>query len=277
MQIPKKSTVLPTQWDHLNFEGKANIGDFIFPRNYCELRKTHFIEKIKHIAHPAMAFYNNRLETFRNPRWPIQIKQTAERLAEAGWFYEKKSDCTTTFCCGISHENWLRDEDEWENHLQISARKEARACMLLDIFITGLERQRELSDITVWDNVPEVLPFGKIIFNRDEDVDKDEVAKTYCRLYNDHFMSYSNRLFSFDEGWNKQLIPKKEDLAEAGFYYEGIRDECRTFCCGKIVDNWKPLTSPMAPLYQHVKICNECGLLPFFKRYSGIKFVAASF
>ena len=27
IQIPKKSTVLPMQWDHLNFEGETTIGD----------------------------------------------------------------------------------------------------------------------------------------------------------------------------------------------------------------------------------------------------------
>ena len=52
------------------------------------------------------------------------------------------------------------------------------------------------------------------------------------------YLSLAERLATFNT-WPKQMNPKPEELAQAGFFYEGVSDTCCCFYCGVIVHNWE--------------------------------------
>ena len=72
------------------------------------------------------------------------------------------------------------------------------------------------------------------------------------------FMQYSkesSRLASFAT-WPKQMNPKPEELAKAGFFYEGVSDTCRCFHCGLIVHNWEVDDNAVEQHFRHSRKCN---------------------
>ena len=251
----------------------------IFPQNYCNVTIEELEEKLRHhhIAYPHMIFNLNRLNSF-SKRWSIQMKQKPYKMAEAGWFYEGTT--SKTFCCGIEKDDWWDDDDVWTIHLRESKKVNKVQCKLYDIFLEGIEKEKYLTNTTVWDSVKlsfpgrekgEIVevPFGKEVFDRDDIVSKDELANICTHVYDVDKMTHFDRMNTF-ENWNKQLIPNSQDLSDAGFFYTGENDSCRTFCCGIMVYDWEPFPSPMAPLYQHQLANKKCPVLPFFKHYPGL-------
>ncbi|CAH2017741.1 unnamed protein product [Acanthoscelides obtectus] len=68
------------------------------------------------------------------------------------------------------------------------------------------------------------------------------------------FSTVESRLRSFI-GWSSELIQTPELLAQAGFYYEGIRDQVRCFHCDGGLKHWDPHDDPglnMLDGFQHV-------------------------
>ena len=68
----------------------------------------------------------------------------------------------------------------------------------------------------------------------------------------------SDRLSSFNT-WPKQMNPKPEELAQAGFFYEGVSDYCRCFYCGLSVGEWEVDDKPIK---EHAKWQPSC---PYWK------------
>nr|7NK0_D Chain D, Baculoviral IAP repeat-containing protein 3 [Homo sapiens]7NK0_E Chain E, Baculoviral IAP repeat-containing protein 3 [Homo sapiens] len=51
-------------------------------------------------------------------------------------------------------------------------------------------------------------------------------------------------------------VPVSErSLARAGFYYTGVNDKVKCFCCGLMLDNWKRGDSPTE---KHKKLYPSC-------------------
>ena len=65
-------------------------------------------------ASPEYMSYIDRLNTFTT--WPIQIAQTKESLARAGFWYTTLSDKVECFSCGISLMKWNANDDPWKEH-----------------------------------------------------------------------------------------------------------------------------------------------------------------
>lgn len=60
-------------------------------------------------------------------------------------------------------------------------------------------------------------------------------------------------------------VPVSErSLARAGFYYTGVNDKVKCFCCGLMLDNWKQGDNPIE---KHKKLYPSCGFVQ--KLYSG--------
>ena len=68
------------------------------------------------------------------------------------------------------------------------------------------------------------------------------------------YIYYEDRLRSF-ELWSNQIIPTKESLAKAGFWYTQIGDKVTCFCCGVSLYEWKPSDNPCL---EHVKYSAQC-------------------
>nr|XP_053653956.1 baculoviral IAP repeat-containing protein 8-like [Cherax quadricarinatus] len=58
--------------------------------------------------------YKSRLKSFRG--WPNTLKQRAEQLAEAGFFYRNLSDHVQCFYCGGGLRNWEAEDIPWNEH-----------------------------------------------------------------------------------------------------------------------------------------------------------------
>lgn len=67
--------------------------------------------------HPEFLSYNERLKTFRD--WPLQMTQTGQEMAKAGYVYNNQNDSTTCFWCGNSVFKWLPYEHPVGEHKRL--------------------------------------------------------------------------------------------------------------------------------------------------------------
>lgn len=256
------------------FADKEDLGAFIFPPGYCEIPIEHFEKMMPYPANASEAFFEDRMNSLTS--WPIQMSQNKFKMAQAGWYYTGYSDLAKTFCCGVSHKGWEKNQDPWVVHNKKSIKDFNSFCALSELYKQGVERKKDNSGTTVWDTlfIPDYV--GMIVFNY-PDVDKEHLANKVFQVYNPSYLAYYSRLNSFRGLWNKHLRPKPKHLAEAGFFYDNIGDRCVTFCCGAVVDNWKPNVNPIFPTLQHFAANKNCLVLPFFKYYKGKVFWSFSF
>lgn len=63
------------------------------------------------------ADYRERLSSFEF--WPIQIKQTPEQMAEAGFFYKGSDDLVQCFQCSLKVRRWEEGDDVYAEHARI--------------------------------------------------------------------------------------------------------------------------------------------------------------
>ena len=73
------------------------------------------------------------------------------------------------------------------------------------------------------------------------------------------FCKESSRMKTFST-WPKQMNPKPDELAKAGFFYEGVSDTCRCFFCGVIVHNWEIKDEAFE---EHLKHSPKCHYLTY--------------
>jgi hypothetical protein len=66
------------------------------------------------------------------------------------------------------------------------------------------------------------------------------------------YASYEDRLETF-ENWPRQMMPKKEELAKAGFCYLNIGDMVKCFYCDTGLKDWDILDDPFE---EHKKWCD---------------------
>lgn len=66
-------------------------------------------------ARPEYATLESRVSTFRN-KWPSNLSQSAEELAEAGFYYCGYSDQVECFFCAGSLNGWAAEDQPWEEH-----------------------------------------------------------------------------------------------------------------------------------------------------------------
>ena len=69
------------------------------------------------------------------------------------------------------------------------------------------------------------------------------------------YRKQSDRMKSFVT-WPKQMNPKPEELAKAGFFYEGVSDSCCCFHCGLYVHNWESDDDAIEEHFRHQPKCN---------------------
>ena len=57
-----------------------------------------------------------RIASFKNGLWPIQMTQTPRDMASAGMFYTGEADRTVCFYCGKGFVAWQLQDDPFEEH-----------------------------------------------------------------------------------------------------------------------------------------------------------------
>lgn len=66
------------------------------------------------VTYSNFSSFKERLNSFIE--WPIQMKQMAEMMSRAGFFYTGSSDRTICFMCGGGVKNWYCTDDPWVVH-----------------------------------------------------------------------------------------------------------------------------------------------------------------
>ena len=98
---------------------------------------------------------------------------------------------------------------------------------------------------------PKPWSFGNPLFRGEVDNEWKPKFMQYCKE--------SSRLASFTT-WPKQMNPKPEKLAKAGFFYEGVSDTCRCFHCGLIVHNWEVDDDAVE---EHFQLSRKCHFVEY--------------
>lgn len=69
----------------------------------------------KPVHFPQYSTYQNRLNSYGD-HWPTGIKQKPDVLAECGFVYDGHGDRTYCYCCGGGLQDWVENDDPWEQH-----------------------------------------------------------------------------------------------------------------------------------------------------------------
>ncbi|NWU40574.1 BIR7B protein, partial [Hylia prasina] len=78
-----------------------------------------------------------------------------------------------------------------------------------------------------------------------------------CQLFDSSMRSVARRMRTF-QLWPCTAPVSAQDLAEAGFFYVGPRDEVQCFCCGGVLKDWRPGDCPMI---EHLNFFPSCKYL----------------
>ncbi|XP_062616598.1 baculoviral IAP repeat-containing protein 7-B-like [Saccostrea cucullata] len=85
------------------------------------------------------------------------------------------------------------------------------------------------------------------------------------------YAQLSKREATFEQGWPEPLLGKIPDLARAGFYYRGMKDNATCFHCGMTLTNWDLEEDPYA---EHAYWNPNC---PYINQYKGRSWVMSIF
>lgn len=198
----------------------------------------------------------DRLKTFGS--WNKQL--SAELLASAGFYYTGISDIVRCFRCNVEGQDWVEGDNPLEDHKTWSPNCEFIANHtpesidnLLEYLSIGLRSYIAKSV----QNTEELFEFKKlnIITNKKPRYNK------YTHL--------EVRLQTF-KTWPENLTQKGKILAEAGFYYTGIKDKVLCFHCGGGLNDWDESDDPWL---EHAFWFPNCQYLKIMKGATFIKTV----
>ncbi|KAM6053905.1 baculoviral IAP repeat-containing protein 7 [Chlamydotis macqueenii] len=85
-------------------------------------------------------------------------------------------------------------------------------------------------------------------------VEEAELRAARCQLFESSMRSEARRLRTFRQ-WPSTSPVSARDLVKAGFFFVGPRDEVQCFCCGGVLQDWRPGDCPIA---EHLKFFPSC-------------------
>ncbi|KAL3279746.1 hypothetical protein HHI36_017254 [Cryptolaemus montrouzieri] len=182
-----------------------------------------------------------RLTSFRN--WPIPHIVTPESLASAGFYYYDSGDNTKCAYCNGIMTSWLPEDDPDKEHKRHFPNCPYVISTISPRLLDRLPRDNSLTNVD-------------LVANENLDalgVNAHKIPKKPSCA------TLESRLRTFNT-WPSELIQTPEDLAQAGFYYEGIGDQVRCFHCDGGLRHWDPEDDPWTeharwfPLCSFVKI-----------------------
>ncbi|XP_045474277.1 baculoviral IAP repeat-containing protein 7-A [Harmonia axyridis] len=191
-----------------------------------------------------------RLSSFRN--WPVPHIVAPESLARAGFYYYDCGDNTKcAFCNGVMT-SWLPEDDPDKEH-----KRHFPTCPFVISTISPRLLERLPRDNT--------LTNVDLVSNENLDtlgVNAHKIPKKPSCA------TLESRLRTFNT-WPSQLIQTPEDLANAGFYYEGINDQVRCFHCDGGLRHWDPEDDPWTEHARWFPLCS------FVKIVKGQEFIVS--
>ena len=227
-----------------------------------ERRKVDQIKRRKTFDDPykSLQYEKERLATFIE--WPFysSFSLSPEKLAADGFFYFRNSDgCVCIFCNG-GIEEWVASEDTPRNQHQFHFPH----CPFLRGEPVG---NITLAESHILDKLP-VAGQGQPTPMEEENNRVISGVHQHLAKFED-FVSEPTRLKSFENKWpNRVCYITPQDLASAGFFYNGPSDHVRCYHCGHGVCNWEMGDNP---LEIHARLYPTCGFVLGKEIYSEIK------
>jgi hypothetical protein len=178
-----------------------------------------------------------RLATFVN--WAHQDPAKSD-LARAGFLFLGAGAQTKTFCCNLAVNNWIPGADPVQLHLGMAP----QCAFIMELTTTEntippRERLARAADRRLLNNM--LPPPGPPFHAR--------------------FNSRAARQESF-RTWPTAVTMNLEQMAAAGYFYEGKYDHVRCFHCNSGANRWR---NDEDPFQRHARISPGCGYIGFVK------------
>ncbi|XP_015191587.1 PREDICTED: E3 ubiquitin-protein ligase XIAP-like [Polistes dominula] len=220
--------------------------------------------------------YEERLCTFNE--WPSDKPQIQAELAEVGFWYTGENDRTKCFCCQLELEDWEPNDSPLQIHEYWSSKcnylKNNKGIFTKFPKYKSLESRSNTFDVLseLKANVKTQLADAGFFYNgkdnetlcfhcgiklpnwetEDKPWNKHLERNSNCKYLTNNsekfiqfpnYQSYESRLSTFDT-WPTSKSQTKEQLAEAGIFYNRNSNETCCFYCGKDLKNWHPNDVP---------------------------------
>lgn len=118
----------------------------------------------------------------------------------------------------------------------------------------GAARSRELSWLLSSSLSFCLVPFQNEDMGDATPAEELEPSAARCPLFDPSMRSEARRLRTFWQ-WPHTAPVSARDLAKAGFFFVGPRDQVQCFCCGGVLMDWGPGDCPLA---EHLKFFSSC-------------------
>ncbi|XP_075032811.1 baculoviral IAP repeat-containing protein 7 isoform X2 [Mixophyes fleayi] len=188
------------------------------------------------LVKPSMRCEVNRLRTFT--AWPGSSTLCPHELARAGFFYLGPGDRVQCFCCGGVLRCWEPGDKPQNEHLKFFP-----SCP----FVLG----REVGNVPCVEGRDSVD--GQILGQLQRLPGEEE----NCQAVYPELAEASERLATY-RNWPQYAEVTPDQLAQAGFFYTGYRDNVRCFHCDGGLRNWERGDNPWA---EHAKWFPRCEFL----------------
>ncbi|XP_022903791.1 death-associated inhibitor of apoptosis 2 [Onthophagus taurus] len=175
-----------------------------------------------------------RLQTFAN--WPKLDVVAPEALAKSGFYSLKVKDYVKCAFCDVVLISWEQGDNPNTEHYRCSPN-----CSYLKL----MNNERNVTTSNSNSNL--------LLIEGDGNLSNLGVQEHKLPKHPD-FATYEARIRSFAK-WPNSVPQKPEDLASAGFYYEGFGDRVRCFHCDGGLNHWDPDDEPWS---QHAHWFPRC-------------------
>ncbi|CAN9514772.1 unnamed protein product [Ophioblennius macclurei] len=179
----------------------------------------------------------NRLSSFRGSTVTQQV--SAEKLAQAGFYFTGQADRVRCFSCRKTVENWFTGDTPVERHKEVSP-----SC----VFLSCIHR------------VGSDSPLSNGSVPNDEQVHMQYLLRTGAVVdettypISPHMRNEEARLQTFSS-WPSNNPMRPRELAQAGLYYLGHDDSVKCFCCDGGLSGW---TAEDNAWGEHSKYYSNC-------------------
>ncbi|XP_041034989.1 baculoviral IAP repeat-containing protein 1-like [Carcharodon carcharias] len=189
-----------------------------------------------------------RLETFEG--WPFYVNVEPGLLVAAGFFYTGVKDQVQCFSCNGSLMNWEEDDDPWKEHS-----KWFPECAYLQSVKSPAEINQYGCSYVGFHGVTAAhfltTSSSEDVCSKGSDSWPDPEGNWNI------FADEKTRLESFHT-WPPDVSASPAELAEAGFFYQGLADHIQCFCCGIQLSKWEEGDNAWT---EHKRHSSECPFL----------------
>ncbi|KAJ1531810.1 hypothetical protein ONE63_000464 [Megalurothrips usitatus] len=185
----------------------------------------------------------SRLRTFQN--WPANAAVDPQRIAKAGFYYTGRGLEVQCFCCGGRLEDWNYGDQVMARHRRLTP-----GCP----FVSNPASSGNVPLCGIPRDVPP-HSFPSPTTQTRSSGSNSRTSTAHLGIYDQAtmFRSEAARLETF-ENWPSDIVTPQQ-LAKAGFFYQGAGDKVKCAFCSGIVGFWEPGDDPEREHRRHFPSC----------------------